>query len=88
MKGGDDAFYGFVVPLIRYGTDVEGPQALYLMEDTLDLWAETLKQAPTISPSLLHVFPNLPKLLASTFEHIKVGAPDVGLTNEQFLTGY
>lgn len=79
-----------MVPLIQYGTDVNSPQALYLLEDSLELWAEVLKQAAGITDGLLQIFPNLHTTLMSNFDHVKVptsgvtvgiGPPSPGLTH-------
>ncbi len=78
VRGGGDAFYRFVVPLIQYGTDVNSPQALYLLEDSLELWAEVLKQAAGITDGLLQIFPNLHTTLMSNFDHVKV--PTISVT--------
>lgn len=64
--------YPILLPLLRYCTDPRQPEALNLLEDGLQLWHETLLQAPNQEPQLLPIFPNLPAVMALTTEHVKV----------------
>jgi len=72
VHGGNDSVYNLVVPLIQYGIDINAPQSLYLLEDSLELWAETLKQAASMTDSVLQIFPHLCTTILSNFDHIKV----------------
>ncbi|XP_070542667.1 importin-11-like [Ptychodera flava] len=57
------SLYSFLLPVIKFSTDVTQPPHVYLLEDGIDLWLETLHHAPAITSELLQVFANMPALL-------------------------
>lgn len=48
-------------------TDVKQEQHVYLVEDGLELWLMTLKNAPNITPELLDLYRNMSGLLGMLF---------------------
>eukprot|EP01104_Vermistella_antarctica_P000365 TRINITY_DN1044_c0_g1_i1.p1 TRINITY_DN1044_c0_g1~~TRINITY_DN1044_c0_g1_i1.p1 ORF type:complete len:982 (-),score=189.66 TRINITY_DN1044_c0_g1_i1:32-2977(-) len=71
--GGEACKYSaFIIPVIRYSTDLNHPESLYLIEDGLGLWLHTIRQARVATPELLSVFPNIITILSRTFEYLKV----------------
>jgi len=49
------------------------PDELNLLEDGLQLWLVTLRNAPSPHPGLLSLFPNLVAAMERSTEHIAVG---------------
>lgn len=60
------------LPMLRVATDLHRPEADYVLEDGLELWATTLVQAPTYTPDLHALFVHLPPVLARDFEFLQV----------------
>jgi len=52
--------YDLLLPIICYSTSVHQAAHVYLCEDALDLWLATVQCSPTISPSLLDLYSNMP----------------------------
>lgn len=55
--------YEFLLPVIQVSTDVTQDQYVYLAEDGLELWLETLKNSPNPNDHLLQLYRNMPGLL-------------------------
>lgn len=91
---GEDSvsIHNFVLPLIKYATDIDGADHLYYIEDGLQLWQSTMHQAPQCSDALLDLFPNIPKSLNEGFENIiislKITESYVLLGRDQFLNRF
>jgi hypothetical protein len=67
------SIHHFVVPLIRYSTDIDCPDQLYLFEEGLELWQNTLHNATKMTPELMVLFTNIVKIIeAEDFENITV----------------
>lgn len=58
-----NTLYNFLIPVIRLSTDVTQQFHVYLKEDGLDLWLETLHNSPVLTPDLLELFTAMPALL-------------------------
>ncbi|GAB2273810.1 hypothetical protein Dimus_008584 [Dionaea muscipula] len=64
--------YNMLLPILQRGIDVNGPDELNLLEDSLLLWETTLSYAPTLVPQLLDDFPYLIEIIKRSFDHLKV----------------
>lgn len=84
--------YPFLVPVVKFSTDVSQPPHVYLLEDGLDLWFETVQNAAMMSPDLLQLFDNMPPLLELGSENLKTCFHIVGayvlLGRQQFMEAY
>jgi hypothetical protein len=60
------------LPMLRVATDLQRPEADYVLEDGLELWATTLVQAPAYTPDLHALFVHLPPILARDLELLQV----------------
>jgi hypothetical protein len=61
-----------VLPILQYGMDVDSPNALNLLEDTVLLLEATLSNAPSIVPQLLDCFPYLVGIMNGSFNHLEI----------------
>jgi len=66
-----EQLYDFLVPVIRLSTDVTQDPHVYLLEDGLELWLATLENASTLTPEMLHLFPNIMPLLEFGSESLR-----------------
>ncbi|XP_072166659.1 importin-11-like [Diadema setosum] len=84
--------YSFLIPVIKFSTDVSQPPHVYLMEDGVDLWFATLENAPVMTPELLQLFPNMPEVLEIATENLRtcllIISSYVVLGKEQFMQMY
>lgn len=64
--------YNLLLPILRKGIDVDDPDALNLLEDSVLLWETTLSHAPSIVPQLLDFFPFLATIIERSFDHLQV----------------
>ncbi|KAL6657254.1 hypothetical protein ACP70R_005034 [Stipagrostis hirtigluma subsp. patula] len=64
--------YHMLIPVLQSGINVESPDALNLLEDSVLLWEATLSNAPSIVPQLLDLFPYLVGILNKSFDHLEV----------------
>lgn len=64
--------YNMLLPILKSGTDINNPETLSLLEDSILLWEATLCHAASIVPQLLDLFPNLVSIMERSFEHLKV----------------
>ena len=55
--------FDFLLPVIQLSTDVNKEPHVYLCEDGLDLWLNTLYCTNTLTPDLLNLYANMPHLL-------------------------
>ncbi|CAI9731381.1 importin-11 isoform X2 [Octopus vulgaris] len=67
-----NTLYDFLIPVIRLSTDVTQQFHVYLKEDGLDLWLETLHNSPVMTPGLLDLFTAMPAILEFGNEDLKV----------------
>ncbi|XP_793829.2 importin-11 isoform X2 [Strongylocentrotus purpuratus] len=84
--------YPFLLPIIKFSTDVSQPPHVYLMEDGVDLWYETIQNAPAMTPELLQLFSNMPEVLEMATENLKtcllIISSYVILGKEQFMQSH
>lgn len=66
------SMYEFLLPVIQVSTDVTQDQYVYLAEDGLELWLETLKNSPNPNDHLLQLYRNMPGLLESGTENLRI----------------
>jgi hypothetical protein len=58
--------FDFLLPVIQISTDVTQDQHVYLAEDGLDLWLETVRNSPSPNDHLLQLYRNMPGLLGKS----------------------
>ncbi|PPR86556.1 hypothetical protein GOBAR_AA34135 [Gossypium barbadense] len=64
--------YSMLLPILQKGIDINGPDELNLLEDSMLLWEATLSHAPAMVPQLLAYFPCLLEILERNFDHLQV----------------
>ncbi|KAL9230690.1 hypothetical protein vseg_006007 [Gypsophila vaccaria] len=64
--------YPILLPILQRGIDVNGPDELNLLEDSMLLWEATLAYAPSMVPQLLDLFPSLVDITERSFDHLTV----------------
>jgi hypothetical protein len=65
------SIHHFIVPLIRYSTDIASPDQLYFFEEGLELWQNTLHNATKMTTEVMSLFENIVKIIeAEDFENI------------------
>ncbi|GMH26512.1 hypothetical protein Nepgr_028355 [Nepenthes gracilis] len=64
--------YNMVLPILQRGIDVNGPDELNLLEDSMLLWEATLSHAPSLVPQMFDYFPCLVEIIERSFDHLKV----------------
>ncbi|KAK8518167.1 hypothetical protein V6N12_017325 [Hibiscus sabdariffa] len=64
--------YGIFLPILQQGIDINGPDGLNLLEDSMLLWETTVSHAPAMVPQLLAYFPCLVEILEATFDQLEV----------------
>ncbi|KAJ8445939.1 hypothetical protein Cgig2_009868 [Carnegiea gigantea] len=64
--------YNILMPILQKGIDVNGPDELNLLEDSMLLWEAMLTYAPSMVPQLLDFFPYLVDIIERSFDHLKV----------------
>lgn len=64
--------YNILLPILQKGIDVNGPDELNLLEDSMLLWEATLTYAPSMVPQLSDFFPYLVDIIERSFDHLKV----------------
>lgn len=68
LQGGP--LHEMIGPVLAYATDPDQREALSLLEDGLQLWLAVLRNAPAMTPELMTLFANVPKILSGGFEHL------------------
>uniref|UniRef100_A0A2P2M4B4 Uncharacterized protein MANES_09G106500 n=1 Tax=Rhizophora mucronata TaxID=61149 RepID=A0A2P2M4B4_RHIMU len=63
--------YNVVLPILQRGIDVNSPDEINLLEDSILLWEATLAHAPTMVPQLLAYFPCLLEIVERSFDHLQ-----------------
>lgn len=61
-----DKIHSIVPEVIKYCTDTEQEQCLYMLEDGLELWIRVLHQSASLSPALDALYPNVLNILKDT----------------------
>lgn len=64
--------YNLVLPILQKGIDINSPDELNLLEDSLQLWEAILSNAPSMVPQLLAYFPCLVEVIERSFDHLQV----------------
>lgn len=64
--------YNILLPILQRGIDINSPDELNLLEDSMLLWEATLSHAPTMVPQLLEYFPCLLDIMERSFDHLQV----------------
>uniref|UniRef100_A0A0E0EGH6 Importin N-terminal domain-containing protein n=1 Tax=Oryza meridionalis TaxID=40149 RepID=A0A0E0EGH6_9ORYZ len=64
--------YHMLIPILQSGINVDSPDALNLLEDSVLLWETTLLNAPSIVSQLLDLFPYLVGIVTRSFDHLEV----------------
>ncbi|MBA0734832.1 hypothetical protein Gogos_018723 [Gossypium gossypioides] len=64
--------YSMLLPILQKGIDINDPDELNLLEDSMLLWEATLSHAPAMVPQLLAYFPCLLEILERNFDHLQV----------------
>ncbi|XP_038702472.1 importin-11-like isoform X3 [Tripterygium wilfordii] len=63
--------YNMLLPIIQKGIDINSPDELNLLEDSMLLWEATLSHAPEMVPQLLAYFPCLVEIMERSFDHLQ-----------------
>ncbi|XP_010553104.1 PREDICTED: importin-11 [Tarenaya hassleriana] len=64
--------YSLLLPILHKGIDVNSPDELNLLEDSMALWEATLSYAPMMVPQLLACFPYMVDIIERSFDHLQV----------------
>lgn len=64
--------YSMLLPILQKGIDINNPDELNLLEDSMLLWEATLSHAPSMVPQLLGYFPCLLEIMERSFDHLQV----------------
>ncbi|KAH9736651.1 Importin N-terminal domain-containing protein [Citrus sinensis] len=64
--------YSMLLPILRRGIDINSPDELNLLEDSMLLWEATISHAPVMVPQLLAYFPCLVEIMERSFDHLQV----------------
>ncbi|XP_044491720.1 importin-11 isoform X2 [Mangifera indica] len=64
--------YNMLLPILQRGIDINSPDELNLLEDSMLLWEATLSHAPAMVPQLLAYFPCLLEIMERSFDHLQV----------------
>ncbi|KAK4745927.1 hypothetical protein SAY87_012239 [Trapa incisa] len=64
--------YNILLPILEKGIDINSPDELNLLEDSMQLWEATISHAPSMVPQLLTYFPYLLKIMERSFDHLQI----------------
>ncbi|XP_047154514.1 importin-11 [Vigna umbellata] len=64
--------YCILLPILENGIDINSPDELNLLEDSMLLWEATLSHAPSMVPQLLQYFSRLVDIMERNFDHLQV----------------
>ncbi|KAG5010026.1 hypothetical protein AAZX31_07G143600 [Glycine max] len=64
--------YNILLPILENGIDINSPDELNLLEDSMLLWEATLSHAPSMVPQLLQYFSRLVEIMERNFDHLQV----------------
>ncbi|KAK4268564.1 hypothetical protein QN277_025205 [Acacia crassicarpa] len=64
--------YDILLPILDAGIDINSPDELNLLEDSMLLWEATLSHASSMVPQLLSYFPRLVGIMERSFDHLQV----------------
>ncbi|KAG2295009.1 hypothetical protein Bca52824_041678 [Brassica carinata] len=63
--------YSILLPILQKGIDINSPDALNLLEDSMALWETTLSYAPMMVPQLLACFPYMVDIIERSFDYLQ-----------------
>uniref|UniRef100_A0A8D8V4U8 Importin-11 n=1 Tax=Cacopsylla melanoneura TaxID=428564 RepID=A0A8D8V4U8_9HEMI len=61
--------HSIVPQVVKYCTDIEQEQCVYMLEDGLELWMRALYHSQTLSPALDQLYPSLFNVIRDISEH-------------------
>lgn len=64
--------YNMLLPILEKGIDINSPDELNLLEDSMLLWEATISHAPSMVSQLLSYFPCLVEIMERSFDHLQV----------------
>ncbi|PKA62700.1 Exportin-2 [Apostasia shenzhenica] len=64
--------YDMLLPILTNGINVDNPDAINLLEDSVLLWEAVLSHATSVVPQLLDLFPYLVNIVERSFDHLQV----------------
>lgn len=64
--------YSMLLPILQKGIDINNPDEINLLEDSMQLWEATVSHAPSMVPQLLAYFPCLVEIMERSFDHLQV----------------
>ncbi|RYR61860.1 hypothetical protein Ahy_A04g019098 isoform C [Arachis hypogaea] len=64
--------YSILLPILENGININNPDELNLLEDSMLLWEATLSHAPSMVPQLLPNFSRLVDIMERSFDHLEV----------------
>ncbi|ONI26032.1 hypothetical protein PRUPE_1G000300 [Prunus persica] len=76
--------YDILLPILQKGIDIDSPDELNLLEDSMLLWEATLSHAPSMVPQLLAYFPCVVKIMERSFDHLQIA---VSITEDYIILG-
>ncbi|WRX24040.1 Importin-beta [Theobroma cacao] len=76
--------YSMLLPILQKGIDINSPDEINLLEDSMLLWEATLSHAPAMVPQLLAYFPCLVEILERNFDQLQVA---VNITEAYIILG-
>eukprot|EP00850_Spirogloea_muscicola_P012417 SM000080S22932 [mRNA] locus=s80:226582:234777:+ [translate_table: standard] len=76
--------YPLLFPILHHSTDITLPDELNLLEDGMQLWLVTLRNAPTMVPQILSLFSHLVPVMERNFDHLQVA---MKITESYILLG-
>eukprot|EP00850_Spirogloea_muscicola_P009002 SM000049S16773 [mRNA] locus=s49:579453:591318:+ [translate_table: standard] len=76
--------YLLLFPILHHSTDITLPDELNLLEDGMQLWLVTLRNAPTMVPQILSLFSHLVPVMERNFDHLQVA---MKITESYILLG-
>ncbi|XP_077233045.1 ARM repeat superfamily protein isoform X2 [Tasmannia lanceolata] len=64
--------YNMLLPILQRGIDINNPDEINLLEDSVLLWETTLSCAPSMVSQLIEFFPCLVAIMERNFDHLQV----------------
>lgn len=62
----------FVLPVLEYALNIEGPEGLALLEDAQLLWLVTVRNHPSNSHDVLRLWPRWVEIMSTSIEYVPV----------------
>ncbi|KAJ3682843.1 hypothetical protein LUZ60_013070 [Juncus effusus] len=64
--------YDMIFPILQIGINVDSPDSLNLLEDSIQLWEAALSNSPSVPPQMLDLFPYLVSIVDRSLDHLEV----------------